>query len=158
MKGRCSGRPFFKVMGKLERWSSKLQQATEANITAGLLRIVRDTQTLAIDLNTSQLLQGKDSKDEALKPYRSEQYALFKRVLNPLGVTDLRLKGGFYRGIFLHADKFPVSFDSADYKTPILTEKYGNDIFGLDKKDKAIYAQDIGPEVRKLMRSLVLPV
>ncbi|HTJ53727.1 MAG TPA: hypothetical protein VL443_29935 [Cyclobacteriaceae bacterium] len=138
-------------MNKLEAIISKLDSV---NMDAELLKVVDQTNAQAIDLNTEQLFHGRDAQGNKLKAYRNPAYAEFKQSLNPLGVTDLKLTGDFYRGFYAKTDRFPIMFDSSDSKTEMLTEKYG-EIFGLDQEYLGKYQEEIKPIVQETFASFL---
>lgn len=118
------------------------------------LETIRETDQIIIGFNHDQLMKGKDSKGVALRPYQSLSYAKYKRKLNPRGVTDLRLTGAFHQGWQVIATRFPVKVMSRDEKTPILTKKYGIDIFGMNENNEKSYAQnDFKPKFYQKVRS-----
>lgn len=107
-------------------------------------KIIDQTKDDLIRLNQSQLyLQGIDRTGAQLMPYRNENYAFFKSRMNPNlgGGTDLFLTGAFYRGWQIVADGQVIRFSSTDEKSPMLTEKYGADIFGLTDESKGEYVR-----------------
>jgi hypothetical protein len=112
-----------------------------ANQEKELERVVRFYGKDILDLNRQQLFKGEDSQGKGLRPYKSKWYAAFKRMLNPLGVTDLYLTGRFYSNMFIERFKFPVKINSRDAKTPELVDDYGKDIFGLNEESKTILAK-----------------
>ena len=117
-----------------------------------VLKSIRANEAYIVDLNTSQLMNGKDSMGKFLTPYRNPNYAALKRAIyNPRGVTDLRLSGDFHDGFFINANRFPVVFDSRDEKTELLTSKYGNDIFGLDKENLGNLASFVKKDLRRVL-------
>lgn len=125
-------------MGRLRDFHRKLSSITESQIDNAILNIVDEFSATAIDMNTSQLLKGKDSEGNLLNPeYKSEKYEQLKRILNPAanGLVDLKFNGGFHRSFFLTTTKFPVYFYASDYKTSSLRKKYGINIFGVDTAD-----------------------
>lgn len=142
-------------MGALRDLTAKLNKLTEEEITAGILKIVDADKAFAIDLNTGQLFSGIDSTGEMLEPYRSVWYAEFKLRLNSKGVTDLKVRGDFYRGFFMNAQQFPISFGSKDSKADELTRHYGEDIFGLTKQSIGDLNKDITPDIQQYYLSLV---
>lgn len=120
-------------MGKLQDYISKLSAFTPDVQREGILKIIKNNEPALVDANIAQLMNGEDARDKMLRPYKNEQYAKFKKTLNPKGVTDLKLTGSFQEGIFVDASKFPVIFDSTDEKTKDLKADYG-DILGLNQK------------------------
>lgn len=141
-------------MGKIRELAAKLQAVTVEEQEQALLQIIRRHEPQLIDLNLSQLFSGEDAQGQSLQPYRSASYAIFKLSLNPAGVTDLKLTGDFYRGVFAAADRFPIVLNSNDPKAGMLAEKYG-DIFGLTERNKQEFREDIKPEVQDYYRGLL---
>lgn len=122
------------------------------DISAETLKAMRKHEAEVIDLNTDQLMNGRDSKDSFLRAYRSAPYANFKRSLNPKGVTDLKLSGDFHRLFFMKADKFPIILDARDDKTEMLKDNYGDDIFGLSKTSLSVAATYVKAELGEVLR------
>ena len=112
------------------------------NQEAAILDIIAENETLLVDMNTGQLMEGLDADSVQLKKYASEHYAMMKASLNPRHVTDLYLGGAFHRSFFAVTDNWPVRFGASDIKTDELTKKYGTSIFGLTEKNKALLAQE----------------
>lgn len=142
-------------MGKIADLIAKLDAITTDVVDNGLLTIIKKNQAEALDLNTGQLFEGRDAKDQSLGGYANPRYAAFKQTLNPAGVVDLKLTGSFYQGFFANTDQFPVTFGSNDPKSEMLSEKYGQDIFGLNQNKLETFRQDIKPDVQDLFRSFL---
>ncbi len=98
-----------------------------------ILLILQKLKEVLIDMNTSQLLEGKDSKGRSLGDYANEVYARLKRSMNPKagGHVDLYFEGDWQDSFFMEADSFPVMFNASDWKTNMLVQNYGEDIFGI---------------------------
>lgn len=98
-----------------------------------ILLILQKLKEVLIDMNTSQLLEGKDSKGRSLGDYASEAYARLKRSMNPKagGHVDLYFEGDWQESFFMEADSFPVMFNARDWKTNMLVQNYGEDVFGI---------------------------
>jgi hypothetical protein len=122
-------------MGKIAQLLKHLQGITIAQQEAALLQIIKDNEHVAVDLNTSQLMAGRDSKGRSLGEYKSMLYAEFKKTLNPAGVVDLKLSGDFHSDFFIDTHQFPVVFDSRNWKTGKLVDVYGEDLFGTDEEN-----------------------
>lgn len=142
-------------MGKIRDLTEKLKTVNEDVINQGLLTIVKNNQSEALDLNTSQLFAGKDSNDQSLGSYKSAEYAKLKLSLNPAGVVDLKLTGNFYSGFFADTSRFPIQFGSTDEKADTLMQTYGQDIFGLDQTNLEQFRQDIKPDIQNLFKSFL---
>lgn len=111
-----------------------------------VLEVVARNEPTIVDLNTAQLMEGKDSNGQIFGEYSSAAYAEFKRSLNPRGVVDLKLTGKFHDSFYIEAARFPVFVDARDPKTGKLVEKYGSEIFGLTQESKEAAADQLGPE------------
>jgi hypothetical protein len=142
-------------MGRLRDYTKRLSGVTVEDQEKAILNVFNDNRQTALDLNTGQLFQGRDSLGKPLMEYHNEEYAQFKRKLNPKGVTDLKLRGSFYKGFFAYAHKFPILFSSTDVKTEMLEEEYGKDIFGLDKESKDTFNKDIKGDVQAYYHKLL---
>lgn len=139
-------------MGKITDYYNKLKTITPEVIEKGLLKVVEESKNQAIDLNTKQLFSGRTSKGESTGNYRNEEYARFKRSLNPAGVKDYKLTGDFYSGFFAKTDSFPIIFDSTDEKASLFRDA---DLFGLDQTSLEEYRKEIKPEVQNLYRDIL---
>lgn len=120
-------------MGKLRNLYAKLSKLSTKDVEEEVLSIIRDNEDVIVDANTSALMRGENSDGTPVEPpYSSALYAAFKLTLNPAGVVDLNLTGDFHREFFVKAERFPITIDSKDEKTPELAEHYGRKkIFGV---------------------------
>lgn len=110
-----------------------------------VLEVIRRNEPTLVDLNTAQLMEGKDADGNSLGEYRNQDYARFKQTLNPRGVVDLKLEGDFHESFYIEAQRFPVFADARDPKTGKLVDTYGK-ILGFTKESKEAAADQIGPE------------
>lgn len=142
-------------MTKLEQLEVKLRRVTEEEQEKNILRIVANNEHYLVDLNTFQLMHGKDTDGVFIEPpYRSVSYAHYKLFLNPLGVVDLFLTGDFQKSIFIKADSFPITFDAGDSKKSELVNKYGK-ILGLNEENKKIMVEHIKSQVQEYYRTIL---
>jgi hypothetical protein len=126
-------------MKKLQALANRIKAVSKFEVEKEILRIIKENEQAIIELNQNQLLlDGKDSKGKKLPEYQSKRYKEQKRLINPAGVTDLRLTGQFYDAFFIDTSKLPIVIDSSDSKRNDLVKKYGKDIFGLDEESKRI--------------------
>jgi hypothetical protein len=136
--------PLFFIMD-IEKYIAHLQN-TAPRQEEIVLEVIRRNEPTLVDLNTAQLMEGKDADGEPVKPaYKSEVYAKYKESLNPRGVVDLKLEGDFHNSFYIKAEKFPVTTGARDEKTAKLRGKYGN-IFGFTKESKESASDQLGPE------------
>lgn len=145
---------------EIEAYISHLKTQTVAVQEVMILRVMQENEATAIDLNLAQLMGGRDSNGQIFGTYPEGQYKTFKTALNPKagGNVDLRLTGDFHNSFYLEAKTFPVIFDARDYKTPRLTERYGDNFFGLTKESQAAYTDQIRGEVVEGYRDTVFLV
>lgn len=131
---------FFRFMLGLKQLSDQLRSVLAVDMEEVLLREIRKHKGVLIRLNQDQLLlSGQDSEGNMLEAYHSEWYANRKLLLNPAGVTDLRLSGKFYASFFVEVEDFPLIFGASDSKTQMLIDKYGKNIFGLSEESKRFF-------------------
>lgn len=117
-----------------------------------LLKIVEkkivENQSQVLDLNTSQLYSGIDSKGQSLGEYRPFTVRLKRAKGQPTDRVTLKDEGDFYQGFRLEDNKFPFDIGSTDSKSDMLADKYGDDIFGLTKDSNDEIIEQILPEVQ----------
>jgi hypothetical protein len=144
-------------MGAIKEFVARLKATSEEEQERAIYRIVEGRSETVIDLNTNQLLEGKDSEGGFITPpYRSKLYAELKLSLNPKGVVDLRLTGDFENSFFIRTKGWPMSIWANDSKTKELVKKYGETIFGLTKQSKGTLAEDIKPDTQTYYRKVLL--
>jgi hypothetical protein len=142
--------------GKLNTIIDNLQSLTADKQIEDVLKIVKSHEPELVDLNIRQMDEyGIDATGKRLAPYRNPRYASIKRQLNPRGVTDLHLTGSFHRQMFIDASNFPVEFDSHDYKSRRLQDRYGQ-ILGLTPQNKEVATQEIlRPSIEEYYRGFL---
>lgn len=145
---------------EIAAYISHLRAQTPAVQEVIILRVMQDNEATAIDLNIAQMMGGRDSNGQIFGTYPEGPYKTFKTHLNPQagGNVDLRLTGDFHNSFYIDTKKFPVIFDAGDYKTPRLTERYGDTFFGLTKESQAAYNDQIRGEVQEEYRNTVFLV
>lgn len=129
-------------MSKIASMINALRQLTPQVMEAEVLAIFSTEQATVLDMNIAQLQQGKDSKGKNIKPKYTPRTVEYKKLKgDPYDRVTLKDEGDFYRGFYLeHNNSFPLYILSTDLKTGKLAEKYGSDIFGLDKQNKKEFA------------------
>lgn len=117
-------------------------RAFNANIASHQATAIQQSEKVLVDLNRSQMLSSKTSKDSPITNLQtgsttySPSYAAYKGFNNP----NLKDTGDFQKDMFLVASNSEWFINSIDWKSPSLTARYGDDIFGIapSNKDKAI--------------------
>ncbi len=109
-------------------------------------RIIERTDNELITLNQKQLFDySLDSEAEPIGLYRSLFYSIEKQQRNPrpgFGRPDLYDTGDFYNGFYVEVKSDSYLIYSRDSKANLLTEKYGDNIFGLNPTSKQQYVNE----------------
>lgn len=88
--------------------------------------------------------------------YKSDSYSDYKNSINPLagyGYVDLINTGAFSNGLFLKQQGRGFIFESANDKNDTLKEKYGEEIFGLNRKTWLdIQTKNIKPQIMRFIK------
>lgn len=98
-----------------------------------------------IDLNHNQLDRGQLNTGQSITP----SYAASTRRKKGRSIPDLFDKGDFRNKFFIDVKRDSLNFDSSDFKTDKLTDKYSKDIFGLTDSNAEqlfndeIYSKDV---------------
>ena len=118
--------------------STKARALANAVATLDLADILEevfdDVSEQIIDLQKEQLRSGIDAKGKFMPDYHPLTIMKKKEmgvVLEHKGVI-LFDEGDFYSGIFKGANKGVLSLSSIDFKTEMLINRYGKDIFGFN--------------------------
>lgn len=105
-----------------------------------------------LNQNKSQLQQGKTSGNQKITPEYSPKYAEFKGFRTP----NLYLTGEFYSEFVLQEQSGVFHFGSADWKSQILIDKYGIEIFGLTDENMAEFInRRFYPQMMRRLRRYV---
>jgi len=140
-------------MKELRKWQRRFR-----DIRKIINRAIVENQEEILDLNIAQLESGKDSNDAYLDEYEYDSYAKMKKgppynSKAPLGIPNLRLEGDFHEGFIMEPDGDDFNITSTDSKTDRLRDKYGDDIFGLNKRNigeaASLILEDTLKEIRK---------
>lgn len=123
-----------------------------------VLKVVKDNDNIAIDLNTDAQLfeKGIDSNNDLLPgPYANRT------------IDDKRLKGqrtdhitlrdteDFHNSFFMNASSFPVIIDASDSKTSELKSEWGEGIFGLTTDSQSEFNAEILPDLQDVYKKAV---
>ena len=109
---------------------SRLRQQSNqfiANMDGWIELAVMSNADSLVGLNIKQMLSSKLANDGAITPKYSKAYAKRKGFSDP----NLRLKGDFQNDMDISVTKNKYSITSLDYKTPFLTKRYTEKIFGI---------------------------
>lgn len=146
------------------------------NFESNLGTIVINNQDVLLELNRSQILQGRNNQGELLTPnYQNDpyfktpesaqRYAEFKERLisyhnslimyplftqKPSGTPNLIITGSFVFGMFITANKSSFMIDSLYMRADDINRKYGGKLYGLSAPMMAFFRENVLiPELRK---------
>jgi hypothetical protein len=150
-------------VGKLGNYIDKLSALSEEVIEQGILDIIAQNEELITSMNADQLWQGKLADGTEMPLYSRTSVEMFGK---PEGPWRMYETGDTYRGIFLHADKFPVLFDNRDDKKSMLikmlTEKgydNANQLFGISKENlRELNREHLKDQITRYYKSLLSPL
>ena len=116
-----------------------------------LLKAAKNLEDLALDLNRSQMYdEGIDAKGKQIGKYSEATVRIKQRKGQPTDHMTLLDTGSFYKKMFVNAKQFPILIDSKDSKTPMLEEKYSENILGLTSENTKTYREAVKLEFKKL--------
>jgi len=133
---------------------SKFEKLDSDRIVSDLIRA---NNVLVADLQRAQLMAGKDAEGQEITPeYRESTKAIKRRKGQPTDRVTLKDTGKFYKATkaIILSDRFEL--DSLDIKRNKLTDKYGEQIFGLTEKNIAILREKIKPSILEIVRQRIL--
>jgi len=142
-------------MATLSQKIAQLEKLTLPVLQEETRKIIQRSPEL-IKAKVNEFKRGETPEGNAIGFYRSPQYSLFKRRINPLagGTVDLILTGGFTRGLIVESKGRGIfEFDSNDEKAPSLFAKYRQDLRGLNRETWLdIQRKNIAPELIKFIK------
>lgn len=119
-----------------------LNRVEQLNLKKEVPEIVKATSGTLISLNQKQLFnQGVNAEGEVIGTYSFLTEVISKGRKRQGTHYTLYDTGAFFKGFFIKVDATKITFDSRDYKTPLLEERLGNTIFGLTKESKFTYVR-----------------
>lgn len=104
------------------------------------MKTVVDMTKEIIELNIDQMKHGKKSDGSMIGKYKDPFYAQMKHDMNPLagyGNKDFILTGAHSESMFIQPRQASWDMGSLDWKSAILVQSAGQDIYGLSKESKA---------------------
>ena len=143
-------------MATISKYASNF---SKIDIALQLPIIIQELEPEAIAYNQQQLYRSSvDRFGKSLKQYQSPSYSLYKYRKNPLpglGKPDLNLTGTLYRGMYLKVTGKSFYLGSNDVKETKVERKYGKDIWGLTRENKARFSRDVRPLLMGYIRNCI---
>jgi len=127
----------------------QLMKKCAVDIAQNIERVNQDAIEAAVPkmirANWDQLDQGKTNNDEPITPFYSPNYAKKKGF----SIPDLKDTGDWRESFDIDIRGSELIWGASDYKDPLLRDKYGNDIQGLNESNAnkifdGIYKKTIG--------------
>ena len=108
-----------------------------SQIEAQKVAIVQSMEVDMVEMEQKRMYEGFLSTGEATTPYYTPFTVAMKNLKNqPTDRVTLKDTGDFYNAMFVEVIGDIVVFDSKDYKSEDLKEKYGDYIFGLTEENR----------------------
>lgn len=145
------------MLDKLKEMSRRLGEHSPSFMERKVLEILKEEEAGILDLNIGQMMAGKNADGSTIFPEYTERTKRIKQAKGqPSDRVTLRDEGDFHQGMIMEADNFPVMLTSQDDKTGMLVEKYGNEIFGLNKKNlRTVAREDVLPRLQNYLRAVL---
>lgn len=118
-------------------------QALRLSAAIELLRSIVNDPTVKAQIEdkiTEQLSRGERGDGSKLPNYSPVSVAKYGK---PAGAIRLFDQGDFYRGVTVEADAQGMTIDDTDWKTPKLTERYGDEILQLQDRSREELNDDV---------------
>ena len=146
-------------MGKLNDLTVR-HNAFVQNMNVHITESINEQSRKLLTMNKSQMFSHKDSEDKPLihkltnSPLLSKGYSILTNKSRP----NLFRSGDFQNAMFLSVNENNLTYfiDSEDEKAGILTENYGNKLFGIPNKSQPDAKQLTGERFKSRYKRLVL--
>ena len=146
-------------MGKLNDITKRHNKFIQ-NMNIHIAASIESEERLLVNMNKAQMLNSKDSKDKSLihKSTGSDFLTTLYAIRTNKSKPNLFLSGSFQNLMFLQVNENNLTYfvDSLDFKSGILTENYGLDIFGIPRKRNADAKKLTGKAFATRYKRLVL--
>lgn len=119
-----------------------LDKLLKVDLPFSMTAAMEDTAKEATDQQRAQLAQGLMSDDNFLPDYSFRSVFQYGKEPGPIKLYDT---GDFYRGMLLDVRQDIFILESADPKSNMLQNRYGNNIFGFGTKAQAEYILTLKP-------------
>jgi hypothetical protein len=119
--------------------------------------LIRANSPFIEDQQRGQLLEGKDAGGQEIQPeYKPITKRIKARKGQPTDRVTLKDTGKFHKATkaIILSDRFEL--DSLDSKRTKLTEKYGEEIFGLTDQNIVILREKLKEPIAEILRKEIL--
>lgn len=130
-------------MAGLKAYKAKLEQVI-SDFDAITDKVLDDNKQAYADENTRVLFnEGVDSQGNKLPEYSEITKRIKQKKGQPTNRMTLKDTGDFHEGFFAKISSGKMTISSKDDKTNELTERYGQDIFGLQADDRRLVSREM---------------
>lgn len=143
-------------MKELDGYISELVNFNK-NLSSHIESIVLNNKGMLLQKLKLRLYNyGVDGSGNKIEPpYDASTIAIKKKNSQRSSHVTLRDTGMFYASMYVEFHKDTVSIFSSDYKTDLLTTKYGDDILELtDLEQEWFILSFLEPEIQKIIDSI----
>jgi hypothetical protein len=127
-----------------------LKKLESINVDLSAQVAIENTAQAATDTQRGQLSQGMTSSGAFLPDYSFRSVFQYGKPPGPIKLYDT---GSFYRGVLIDVRQDIFIMESADEKSRMLQDRYGENILGLGMQAKIEYIRTLQPEFLKQIKS-----
>jgi len=140
-------------MAGLKEYRNKLKNVID-DFDSITDKVLDDNKQAYADENTRVLFnEGVDSQGNKLPEYSETTKRIKAKKGQPTNRMTLKDTGDFHKGFFARISSGKMTISSKDDKTNELTERYGQDIFGLQADDRRLVSREmVLPELIKELK------
>lgn len=144
--------PYYEVLDNINAWQ------TQAPVIA-IDEAEKEADMMVIINQDDQLAKGIDAGGYKIEPKYSPLTVSLKKIKGQdYKRVTLHDEGDFYRGMHVERAGKGLYIDSKDSKTEKLVNKYGEDIFGLTRKNIKEFIQNyLRPRMQDRFKKAILP-
>ena len=130
-------------MAGLKEYRNKLKNVID-DFDSITDKVLDDNKQAYADENTRVLFnEGVDSQGNKLPEYSETTKRIKAKKGQPTNRMTLKDTGDFHKGFFARISSGKMTISSKDDKTNELTERYGQDIFGLQADDRRLVSREM---------------
>lgn len=134
----------------------KALEFIKKNKDAIILQIVKEIEPELLEMNKDQLYNfGEDAEGKMLPPYSNFTVKIKKLKGQRFDHMTLKDTGDFYKGFGIKIGKKEFEINSKDKKTMELKMNYGDEILGLNEKNKQEMIDMIYPILLEKVKTMI---
>ena len=138
------------------KFRENLKKLTESKIISLAIESIKEKDVTF--LNQEQLKIGYDSNNKEMPRYSKKTLEIKRKkggYISPSGKIALRDKGDLWDKMKVFKEVDFMSVFSTDKKYNLLIDRYGKDVFGLNKKDTEAVLENSQSELHKKINKIL---